>query len=519
MTHPVPEVGGSYSEGVIGQPRYVNPVLAASNGADEDIVGLVYAGLTGYDPDGRVSDRLADRIEVSEDGKRYTAHIRENARFHDGEPVLAEDVAYTVSVIQDPSYKSPIRQKWQGVEVGIEDERTVIFDLSKAYFGFREHLTVGILPKHVWKDVPADRFSLTDLNLMPIGAGPYRFFDYEKDADGNILSYELRSFSEYYGGEPYISKFSFLFYHDEETLLSAYGNGNRGLLGMSPLSSEKTASLLEKPGTSVRSFHVPRVFAVFFNPVKSVPLAYAEVRRALVFAVDRQRIVDEVVSGRGVPVRTPFLPFMNGSPELPEVAEDVEEANRILEEAGWKHGDDGVRVKDGTRLSFRLLAPDWPELKETAELVAADWRMVGAEVNVEVKPISELSKDAIRPREYDALLYGEEMNVDPDFYSFWHSSEKEDPGLNLAMFDDDGADELLISLREEMSPDGRREKLGAFLRIIAETHPALFLYTPDVLYPVSDTVGGWDLSGTDRISSRFSGVEKWYVRTKRVFGE
>lgn len=514
-TETVPDSGGSYSEGLVGQPRYVNPVLSSANGVDEDIVSVVYAGLTGYDADGRVIDRLADRIEISDDGKTYTAHIRDGATFHDGEPVLAEDVLFTVSVIQDSSYKSPLRQKWQGISAASVDDRTVSFTLTKPYFGFREYLSVGILPKHVWQDVPPDRFALTDLNLMPVGAGPYRFFDYRKDTNGNILSYELRAFSEYYDGEPNITKLTFGFYPDEDSVVRAYGN--REVLGMAPMSVERSLPFVGAKGVDVRTFRLPRTFAVFFNPVKSVPLAYAEVRRALSLSVSREEIVRDALSGRGAAIRSPFLSFMVGDPAIPDVPESLDEANRILDEAGWGRGDDGIRRKDDARLSFSLSVPDWPELRVTADILREQWNRIGAEANIEVRPISDLYKESIRTRSYDALLYGEEMGVDPDFYSFWHSSEKEDPGLNLAMFDDSKADELLLSLREESDPSRRNEYLGELLGIFAEKHPATFLFTPDVLYVVSDTVKGWDVRSANAASSRFIGIEDWFVKTKRVF--
>lgn len=514
-TESVPRVGGSYSEGVIGQPRYVNPVLAPANAPDEDLVELVYAGLLGYDADGRIIERLADRIEVSEDGKTYTAHIREGARFHDGEKVTADDIVFTVSAIQDPTYKSPIRQKWQGIEARAEGDLTIVFTLAKPYFGFREHLTIGILPKHIWADVSAERFPLTDLNLMPVGAGPYRFFDFRKDADGNILSYELRSFRDFVLGEPYISGLTLSFYPDEDALIRAYER--KEVLGTGPVSVERIMTLADRQGSDVLTFRVPRVFAVFFNPVKSVPLAYEEVREALTLAVDREALVREALSGYGAAARTPFLSFMHGEPDIPDVPESIDEANRILDEAGWARQDDDVRKKGDTRLSFHLVVPDWSELRTTANILAGRFREIGAEVHVDIRPITELNKDAIRPREYEALLYGEEMSVDPDFYSFWHSSEREDPGLNLAMFDDSSSDDLLLSLRETRDEGERREKLGSFLSILAKKHPAAFLYSPDVLLARSDIVKGWDLRSGNGVASRFSGAERWFMKTKRVF--
>lgn len=514
-TQPVPTSGGSYSEGVIGQPRYVNPVLSPANAPDEDLVELIYAGLLGYDARGYVVERLADRVDVSEDGKEYTVHIRDDALFHDGEPVRSDDVVFTISLIQDPVYKSPLRQKWQGIEARSENDSTVIFTLTKPYAGFREHLTIGILPKHVWQDVSAERFPLTDLNLMPVGAGPYRFFDFKKDSEGNILSYQLRAFKDFVFGEPYITGLTLSFYPDEDSLVRAYER--KEILGTSPISVENISSFADYTGTEVLSFQVPRVFAVFFNPVKSVPLGYEEVRKALSYAVNREELVREALSGYGVTTRTPFLSFMKGEPAVPDIPESVDEANRSLDEAGWERQDDGIRSKDDVRLSFRLVVPDWPELRATADILAGKWREIGVETQVDIRPIAELNKDAIRPREYEALLYGEEMSIEPDFYSFWHSSEKETPGLNLAMFDDASADELLLSLRETREEGERHEKIESFLSILAKQHPAIFLYSPDVLLVRADIVDGWDLRSGNSISSRFVGVERWFMKTKRVF--
>ncbi len=514
-THEVPDYGGRYVEGIVGQPRYVNPLLSAANAADEDLSAVIYSGLTGYDADGRVVNRLAGNIDVSEDGLTYVVTIRDGATWHDGKPVTSEDVAFTVGAIKDPAYRSPLRQKWQGVNVEIRDSKTVAFMLEKAYFGFPEHLAVGILPKHVWETVSPERFSLADANLSPIGSGPYSFVDLKKDSDGNILSYDLRSFPGYVGGEPYIGKLSFSFYPDEETMIGAYGK--KEIMGMSPLSSENGSSFFGKKGSTVHGFHLPRVFSVFLNPVKSIPLSYTEVRQALSMATDRDALVRDVLSGRGVSASMPFLPFMEGNPSVPSVSFDVDGANRLLEEKGWVRGSDGIWKKGENRLAFSLLVPDWPELRQTADLLRDQWRKVGADVSVTVMPLTDLNRDKIRPREYEALLYGEEMVVNPDFYSFWHSSEKNDPGLNLAMFDETAADDTLLLLREESDPAKRDEYLGTFLGILAQKNPAVFLYSPDVFYVMSDSVRGWDVRSANGAASRFSGIEQWHIRTKRIW--
>ena len=502
-------------EGIVGQPRYLNPILSSVNTVDEDLTSVIYAGLLGYDDDGRLVNRLAESVEVSDDGLIYVVRLREGLLWHDGEPVTAADVAFTVGVIMDPAYRSPLRQSWQGVSVEVRDDRTVAFVQKKAYAGFRDRLTVGVLPKHIWESISPDRFSLADANLFPVGCGPYSFSDIRKDSVGNVVSYELRAFPEYFGGEPYITKLGFSFYPDSEAMTAAYER--KEIMGMSPLSSDRGESFVGKKGTDVRIFHLPRIFAVFLNPVKSIPLGYDEVRQALSMATDRDAIVRDILSGNGVATAVPFFSFMEGSPTVPSVSYDVAAANVLLDEKGWVRNGDGIREKDGAKISFTLMVPDWPEARETAELLRDQWSLIGAEVSVRAVSTAELNRDNIRPREYEALLYGEEMRVDPDFYSFWHSAEKDDPGLNYAMFADSEADDILLRLREETDLSKRNGLVGSFLGILSAKNPAVFLYGPDVFYVVSDDVKGWSVRTANKASSRFSGIGTWYVGTKRVW--
>jgi len=514
-TKAVPKAGGEYTEGVAGQPRYVNPILSQTSEADADLVELIYSGLFSYDASGNLVKRLATEYSISEDGKTYTVMLRPGTKWHDGEELTADDVLYTVQAIQNPAYKSPLRSGWQSVDVAVIDRYTVTFSLQKPYFGFLENLTVGILPKHIWENIAPENFFLADYNLAPIGSGPYSFFKSEKDSSGNMLSYELRVWNDYFDGTPFISKVIFHFYPDETALIDAYNR--KEVLGIDSVMPENLSKLEERKSTHIYAINIPRIFAVFFNVTKNVPLASGEVREALNYATDRDAIIREVLFDKGQPALGAFLPFMTGydaSVTMPSF--DKNKAEEILDAHGWVRGSDGVRAKGSVVLEMTLTVPDWPELSHTADLLKIQWEQIGARITVNVVGASDLQQNIIRPREYQALLFGEAAMLDPDPYSCWHSSQKRDPGLNLALFDNKSADDILASLREELDQEKQKEKYRAFQEILTKENPAVFLYTPTYSYVVSSVVKGIDIQNIDTAHSRLSNIKDWYIDTKRV---
>jgi len=516
LTRAIPDTGGKYAEGVVGQPMYVNPLLSQTSEADTDLVELVYSGLLKYDGEGNLINDLAESFEVSEDQRIYTFQIKKDAKWHDGQPLTASDVFFTINAIQDPAYKSPLRQSWQGVEVSQKDDYTVEFTLKNPYFGFVNSLTLGILPKHIWENIAPEKFSLVDDNLQPIGSGPYQFFDFQKDSTGNILSYTLRSYKDYFEGQPYISEISFNFYPEDDAMIEAYNK--KEIDGMGNVTPEKINSIKTQKSTVIHSLNIPRYFAVFFNQTKSVPLASIEVRRALSYGVDRQEIIDQVLHGRGIPMFSSFLPQMKEyESDITRYDYDPQKAQDLLEESGWKHdGDEKIRKKDGKRLEIEIFTTDWPELAKTGDILHEQWEKIGVDAKINVLTISDLQQNYVRPREYDALLFGQAVNFNPDPYPFWHSSQKRDPGLNLALFDDKKADEFLDAARNELDEGKRFQDYRDFQKVVSEKIPAIFLYSPSFLYPVNQKVKGIEIQNVNSPSLRFTGVNKWYIKTKRI---
>jgi len=261
---------------------------------------------------------------------------------------------------------------------------------------------------------------------------------------------------------------------------------------------------------------IPRYFSVFFNQTKNIALANDDVRQALNMSVDRKQIIDTLLHGEGVSLSSPFFPQMKGYASQ-ELVADIEGANKKLDEAGWiLDPNENVRKKGSDTLSFELVTTDWPELNQTANLLKDQWSKIGVKVNVKVLTVSDLQQNYVRAREYDSLLFGQAISFNPDLYSFWHSSQKRDPGLNLSLFDNKDADGILENVRQETDEAARALQFQQFQSILAKEVPAVFLYGRYYLYPTSSALQGVDAQNINNPQQRFVDISKWYVKTSRV---
>jgi peptide/nickel transport system substrate-binding protein len=353
--------------------------------------------------------------------------------------------------------------------------------------------------------------------LEPIGTGPFKYSGpFQKDSKGNILSYKLVANPSYFDSKPYLSKITFNFYTDEESALDAYNR--KEIMGMSSISSQKTAAIKNQSSSLEHSFSIPRYSAVFLNQSKSLPLADDKVREALNLATDREDLIRQVLNGKGSPIYSPILPGMLGySSDLGKVNYEPEKAEKILDEAGWKITDDGFRKKNDTPLEINLITTDWEEFTKSAEILKSQWGKIGVKVNIESLSVSDIQQNFIRPREYEALLFGQVMGADPDLYSFWHSAQKKDPGLNLALFGDSETDKLVEGARVEFDRNKRAEIYTQFQQKLVAEIPAIFLSSPEYIYPVNKKVQGIDAKNIISPAERFSNIDKWFINTKRVW--
>ena len=515
----IPTSGGTLVEGIVGNPRFINPVLALSD-ADKNMTALIYSGLMRLDENGRAVPDLAESVSLSEDKLTYRAVLREGAHFQDGTIVTADDIVFTISKIADPLIKSPRKGNWEGVTIEKIDEKTVSFRLKKPYTPFIYNLSIGILPKEIWKNVTADEFTFSQFNTLPIGSGPYKVSRVERNSGGIPDYYELESFDSG-TGKPFIKKLVLRFYSSEAELADAYGNGDVESVG--GLSAENLLNI-NKNGAKVLQTPLPRVFALFFNQSKSAALRDQSVRLALRVASPKERIIEEVFGGNAKPISGPLpaglYPWTTEIFEQP-LEERVNAAAKILESAGWKKGTSGILEKksgsETIKLSFSISTGDAPELRAAAELLKAVWQPLGIEVKILTFESGELNQSVIRTRQFDALLFGELVGREADLYPFWHSSQRTDPGLNIALYANSKADKLLEEARVARNLGDAEESMKAFYEEVARDAPAIFLYTPNFVYILPEKVKSAELSALGASHERFSTIREWYIETDRVW--
>ncbi len=512
FTYEIPKDGGELHEGMIGSPRFVNPVLATAD-TDRDLTALLYSGLLRLNADGELIADLAESYTISEDGLSYYFKIRDDATFHDGTPVTADDVIFTILKIQDPMIKSPKRPNWDSVRVEKISDKEVEFYLSTPYSPFIYNTTLGILPHDRWQNISPEEFPFSSLNTNPIGSGPYELDTIRTDETERITTYELRSFNDYTIKKPYITKIFVQFFKTEDELISAFNK--KIITSMHSISPRKIEDLTLKK-EHVIALPYSRIFALFFNQNKSALLTDRSLRSILDTTIDRQDIVDSVLAGYGSPLYSPLTLYTDIT--LSEQEFGIEAGKTQLATLGDKY-QTSTDTEDSTKqkISFSIATANVPELVEVGQKIIDAYTALGAEVTLDIHEVNDLTSSVIRPREYDAILFGNVINRDLDYYSFWHSSQRNDPGLNLASYTSIAADLALEQARGTMDTNEKIALLQKFEKEVINDVPAVFLYSPDFIYLAPTIIQARFPKIIITPSDRFAEVYDWYTETEKVW--
>ncbi len=440
-----------YIEGTVGQPNEIIPNQITDNPIDTSIAHLVFEGLTQIKSDGTVAPGLAKDWELSDDKKTYTFHLDPEARFHSGQPVLADDVIYTASQ----------SEYLRGLDIEKEDNHTITINLETPFAPLLHILSTGIIPKHRENNHNP---------LTPVGSGPYKISKVEKGTQ-KIESITLRKFEPNQVGP---EKIVFKFFQTEEGLRTAAELGE--LDGFSFI--EESLGCYQPEEAILEG----RYYALLFNLQGSDLLKDVNLRRTLAALVNRKKIIEEVTNGKGRPAYGPLQnTWAKGDIEKPEYDPNTE------------------KTFEGT---INITFPENEKNQQTIQIIKEDWEKVGLTVNSEPVDSQILINEVLPQRNFDVVFIGQEVGRDPDQYNLWHSTQAKD-GNNLTGFENMRADKALEMGRTEHDVEQRKEHYQNFQTVFMEEMPAIFVYYPQYTYHIKPTQGDLNLEGI------FDPTERW----------
>jgi len=554
--------GGEYIEGLVGSPKYINPLYSSVSDVDNDISRFIYSSLFKRGKNGELVKDLAESYEIDKDSKIYTFSIKSGVRWHDGNNLTVDDIVFTFNAIKNKEYKSTLRNSFIGVDIEKIDDRKIKFILSDPYAAFFEILTFGILPSDIWAQIPPETAMLAELNLKPIGSGLYKFEKLVKEKAGNIREYYLAINKDYYDQEPNVN-LVFKFFSDFDEAVLALNNNL--IDGISYLPQDYKKEIVSPNTINFYKLFLPQLTLIFFNQQNNPALADKSVRQALAYSVDRGEIINNVLEGNAYVVDSPILPnsfayyndikkydynpakagellesvdwkiletteedvreaeaSLNGEEGLESETEEGEKEEKSLSEALMKQaeitlslGKGKWRKKDNDYLVLRLITVERNENEQIVEAIKGYWEAVGVKTIVEVFPITEIRDKIIKDRNFDTLFYGQVVGSDPDPYAFWHSSQTGENGFNIANFTNKDIDQLLEDARTISNIEERREKYKQFQEIISEEMPAMFLYSPIYTYIQGNNLKGFDVKNIYLPRDRFANINEWYIKVER----
>ncbi len=489
--------GGAYYEGVLGQPIAINPIIS-NNQIDQDISRLIYSNL---------SD-LVENYEVKQEGRAYILKLKENLSWDNGQPLTSDDVIFTIETVQNPDSRSPLTKDWRGVVAERISELRISLTISTPYTFFLENIErLPIIPAHIFGKIPPANLKLSSYNFEPVGSGPYRFEGFTKRKDGFINQYHLTANDYYYDQKPFIKDFYFVFYEDYQDLINDFLL--RKVDGFGSLLPQGTEGLPPN-NVVINQILMPSYYAIFFNSIANPELKKDDFRYALTAAINKRRIIQEVLNNQAESINGPLGNFALDNEDIKlDTVYNPEKAREKLS------------TLNNEKIEITLIIPKIKFLEKTAKIVREDWLSIGVDkVNIISLLPDELLDNVIKTNNYEALLFGNILENPLDLFPFWHSSQRFYPGLNLALYKNSEVDSLIEIIRQTEDENEQKSLAKTAEELIVEERSAIFLFSIPYTYIHTKNLGGFEFENNEKFiitpSDRFKNVSKWHVSKARV---
>lgn len=511
LTQTGPVEGGTFAEGVTGPLEIINPLFAMTS-AEHSASKLIFSGLLSYDETNHLRGELASNWRVENEGRRYVVDLREGIQWHDGQPVTADDVVFTVERIKNPLTRSALYRSWTSVTVKKLSDTSVAFELPAPNTPFPHALTFGLLPKHLLNDIKPEALREADFNRTPIGTGPFMFSRLQiiDPSEDRVVLYANAN-KQFVRGVPKLGRFQLHVFKDSESIRQAFVT--KEINAAADLTSGDIKQIQDR-GMSAKVLDVSIYDGMYSLFRMDGPILQdSSVREALRTGLDRRKILDDL-HGNGRSLEGPLLPE-----QVPSLATkkqpgyNRERAEQLLDAAGWRL-ENGKRSKGGIELGLTVVAPQIGDYPAVLESVAKQWRALGVTVDTQLVSPETISQNVLLPRAYDVLIYELVLGADPDVYAYWHSSQADPRLRNLSNYRSTIADEALASALTRPETGLRNLKYETFVDAWLRDIPAIALYKPTLHYVTTESSRTLpERSAVVDSNGRYDNVELWTVET------
>ncbi len=480
-----PAYGDAIRVGSIGDASNLIPMLV-SDSASRDITGLVYNGLIRYDKDIKPEGELAERWEISNDGKTITFFLRKGVKWHDGEPFTAQDVLFTYKTMVDPKTPTAYAGDFQQVKTAeAVDDYTFRVTYEKPFAPALMSWGISIIPRHLLEN--QDIVS-SSLSRNPIGTGPYRFDHWTTGQE--IV---LKSNPDYFEGRPYISEYDYRIIPDPATMFLELKSGGLDWMGLTPVQYSRQTTGKDFNEQFSKYQYLSFAYTYLGYNLLSPFFQDKRVRQALSYAIDKKGIIEGVLLGLGIPATGPYKPDMwVYNPNVKKYPYDVEKAKALLKEAGWEDTNgDGILDKDGRPFAFTILTNQGNSQRaDTGVIIQSNLKKIGIDVKIRVVEWAAFLKEFIEKKNFEAVIMGWTIPPEPDLYDVWHSSKTKEGELNFISYKNPVVDNLIELARHEFDQEKRKEYYFKIQDILAEDQPYTFLYIPEALVCINSRFKG-----------------------------
>jgi len=503
--------GGTFVEVSFADAENLNPILSVDTSSAENHA-LIFDSLTEIHGDTlEVIPELAESWEISDDYLTYTFHLRDDVTWHDGEPFTCQDAEFTYEMILDEELNSPRRTDLADVltpeQITCLDDYTLEFQLSSVDVTFLCCKMYGILPYHLLGEMTAEELNVAEFNTNPIGTGPFIFKEWVKDDHLLHVANE-----DYWGGRPCIDQYAYKIVEDWTAMFAQLQTGEADYAGIEAAMWD--ACLADETLNCYEVDQFGFTFYIYNLDPEVTPLFQdVRVRQALLYALDREAIVEATVFGHAEVANTvvPPISWAYNPDNEPVYPYDVEKAEALLDEAEVIDRDgDGVReLADGTPMSFKLWTNAGNTEREAAIAAMQEfWREIGVEATLQTEEWGAFLSRLTETFDFEVLLVGFSWDIDPDQKAMWHTDSYPD-SFNMSKYSNPELDEILDAALQTTDVEERKELYFQMQEIVAEDLPNVILYFRKVLFGVNKRVK--NMIPTDiRDDNRFD-VVIWYL--------